>query len=293
MVSVVACLVGALVLLCSAVLKLAGGAAARTALGTYGLHGETAGRAWAALVALEAALAVGVGTGADAAAWAAAGLMAVFAVGQAIALMSGRRGAPCACFGARGRLSPASIGRTAGLTALFAVLPLLPRREPTTDEWLAIGLGAALIGLAALAVVVLALAREVGVLRMSIAPQGALEIPEEGPELGGHTALIDGFRADLGGHRLGLAVFTSEGCGMCRALAPAIAALGRHPHVVLRTFDEVEDADAWAAVDVPGSPYAVALDPDGTVLAKGTFNTAAQLESVLATAERRRGALHD
>ena len=41
------------------------------------------------------------------------------------------------------------------------------------------------------------------------------------------------------------------------------------------TFDEVRDADAWAAADVPGSPFAVALDADGTVLAKGTFNTAA------------------
>ena len=41
--------------------------------------------------------------------------------------------------------------------------------------------------------------------------------------------------------------------------------------------------------DVPGSPFAVAIGGDGTVLAKGTFNTGAQLESVLATAERRRG----
>ena len=77
---------------------------------------------------------------------------------------------------------------------------------------------------------------------------------------------------------------------MCRALAPAIAAFGRHPRVALRTFDEVADADAWAAADVPGSPFAVALGADGTVLAKGTFNTGAQLESVLAAAERRRRA---
>ena len=68
-----------------------------------------------------------------------------------------------------------------------------------------------------------------------------------------------------------------------------MAAFGKHPSVSLRTFDEVEHADAWAAADVPGSPFAVALDSDGTVLAKGTFNTGAQLESVLAAAERRRG----
>ena len=57
--------------------------------------------------------------------------------------------------------------------------------------------------------------------------------------------------------------------------------------MVLRRFDEVEDADAWALADVPGSPFAVALGADGTVLAKGTFNSGAQLESVLAAAERR------
>jgi hypothetical protein len=57
------------------------------------------------------------------------------------------------------------------------------------------------------------------------------------------------------------------------------------------TFDEHTDGDIWRALDVPGSPYALALDRDGTVLAKGTFNNLAQLESVLATAERRRAGL--
>jgi hypothetical protein len=293
MVSVVACLAGAVVLLGSVVLKFAGGAASRDALATYGIRGENAARAWAALVAVEAGLAVGVAVGDDGAAWAAAGLMAVFAVAQAAALARGRGGRPCGCFGARGRLSGASLVRTLALAAGFAVLPLLPRSEPTTEGWLAIGLGAALLGLAALTVVVLALAREVGVLRMAIAPQGALEIPHEGPELGGRTALAAEFGDALEARGLGLAVFTSEGCSLCRSLAPAVAALARDPHVALRTFDEVEAAEVWAAADVPGSPYAVAIGADGTVLAKGTFNTAAQLESVLATAERRRGALRE
>jgi hypothetical protein len=62
--------------------------------------------------------------------------------------------------------------------------------------------------------------------------------------------------------------------------------------VELREFDEVRDADIWTAADVPGSPFAVALDTDGTVLAKGTFNTGAQLESVLGSAERRRGVVN-
>ena len=289
MVSVVACLVGALVLLAAACLKLADGDGSRGALATYGLRGEAAARAWAALVAVELALALGVGAGVDGAAWGAAALMTVFAIAQATALVSGRGGAPCACFGARGSLSRATLGRSVLLAAGFAVLPLLPREATSTDAWLGVGLGAALLGLAALGVVVLALAREVGALRMQLVPQGALEIAHEGPEIGGHTGLGDAFE-ELGA-RLGLAVFTSEGCGMCRALKPSIAAFGRDPFVVLRTFDEDADAEIWAAADVPGSPYAVVVDAAGTVLAKGTFNSAAQLESVLAAAERRREAV--
>ncbi len=290
MVSVVVCLVGAVVLLIAAGSKLADGAGSRAALATYGLHGEAAARAWAALVAIEAGLALGVGAGVDGAAWAAAALMAGFTAAQAVALIGGRGGAPCACFGARGGLSNATLGRSALLTAGYAVLPLLPRERLGTETWLGIGLGAALLGLAALAVVVFGLAREVGTLRLSLVPQGALEIAHEGPEVGGRSALCDAFGVDLGS-RLALAVFTSEGCGMCRALAPAIAAFGRDPFVSLRTFDEARDAGVWAAADVPGSPYAVVLDGAGSVLAKGTFNSAAQLESVLTTAERRRRAV--
>jgi hypothetical protein len=46
----------------------------------------------------------------------------------------------------------------------------------------------------------------------------------------------------------------------------------------------------WRSLGVPGSPFAIALDAAGIVLAKGTFNNLAQLESVLATGEQRRAA---
>ena len=290
--SVVACLVLGLVLLASAVLKVVDGAGARAALATYGIRSpDAAHRVWAALVAVEVALGLAVAAGSDTAAYAAAALLTAFCAAQAVVLMRGRAGAPCACFGARGRLSTGSVGRAALLAAAFAALPLLPRREPTTEEWLALGLAVALLGLVALGVALLALAREVGVLRMVVNSRGALEVPHEGPEVGGRSALARRFGVELASGRIGLAVFTSDGCGLCRALAPAVADFGRDPRVAVRTFDEVRDADAWAAADVPGSPFAVALDVDGTVLAKGTFNTAAQLESVLAAAERRRGAV--
>jgi hypothetical protein len=292
MVSVVVCLVLGALLVAAAVSKIVGGSSARAALATYGVRSPGLARAvWGGLIAAELVLGVGVAAGSDLAARGAALLMAGACAAQVAAIASGRTGAPCGCFGARGRVGTGSAGRAALLASALAVAPLLPREEPSVEAWLAIGLGVALLGLAALAVVVLALAREVGMLRLSVAPRGALEVAHEGPEVGARSALAGSFGADLAPGLIGLAVFASEGCGLCRALAPAVAAFGAHPSVALRTFDEVEDADAWVAADVPGSPFAVALDADGTVLAKGTFNTGAQLESVLAAAERRRGAV--
>lgn len=281
----------ALVLLVSAGMKVASGPAGRAALATYGIRGEPlASVAWAALGAIEAGLAVCLAVGAEGAAWATAALFTVFCAAQAAVLMQGRAGAPCACFGTKGRVGRASIARAGLLAVAAAVLPLLDRRELTTEEWLALGLGLALAGVAVLALGLLALAREIGELRLAIGPQGALEIAGEGPEIGGRTALAENFDG-IGESDLGLAVFTSEGCHICQALAPAVAAFERDPRVVLRRFDEVEDADVWALADVPGSPFAVAVGADGTVLAKGTFNSGGQLESVLAAAERRRGTI--
>ena len=288
MLSVALSLALALVLLVSAGMKLAAGPAGRAALATYGIRGEPlAGATWAALGAIEAGLAVCLLTGAGGAAWATALLFTIFTVAQGVVLVQGRGGAPCACFGSRGRVGRASIGRSALLAVAAAVLPLLDRRPLTTEEWLGLGLVLALLGIAVLAVGLLALAREVGELRLQVAPQGALEIAGEGPEIGGRTALVERFDA-LGADDFGLAVFTSEGCHICQALRPAIAAFERDPRVQVRRFDEVEDADVWALADVPGSPFAVAVGADGIVLAKGTFNSGAQLESVLAAAERRR-----
>lgn len=292
MLSVIACLLLAAVLVVSAVLKLVDGADARASLATYGLRGGRVARvAWIALIAAELVLAVGVGAGLDAAAYAAAAVMAGFALAQGVVLATGRRGAPCACFGARGRVGGHSLVRTAVLACAFAALPLLPRDEPTTHQWLVLGVAAALLGLLVLTVVVVVLMREVRAVRETIAPLGVLEIPYEGPEVGAHNALVDWMEAPIDAGRFGLAVFTSKGCGICQELAPAVAALEGDPRVTAQTFDEIRDREAWTVANVPGSPFAVALDADGTVLAKGIFNTAAQLESVLATAARRRRGL--
>jgi hypothetical protein len=288
MVSVVACLVLGLTLITSAVLKVADARGTRAALATYGIRSQQLARlAWVALVAVEAVLGVAVAAGADAAAYAAGALLALFCAAQATALASGRGGAPCACFGARGRVSRGSVARAALLAAAFAALPLLPERSLTTDEWLGLGLAVALLACVGLAVAVLALAREVGMLRLRLGPSAALEIPGEGPPLGERLADADRFPvADRS--ELALAVFVSETCPVCASLGPALRTLEGDPTIALASYDERADAGTWASLGIPGSPYAVATDRDGLVLAKGTFNNLAQLESVVATAERRR-----
>ena len=94
-------------------------------------------------------------------------------------------------------LGRASAGRAAALAAAFALVPLLPREDLSTEQWLTIGLVAALAGLVALSVVVLALAREIGMLRLSVAPRGALEVDHEGPEIGARSALAGAFDGAL------------------------------------------------------------------------------------------------
>ncbi|HST41451.1 MAG TPA: hypothetical protein VLK58_18180, partial [Conexibacter sp.] len=83
------------------------------------------------------------------------------------------------------------------------------------------------------------------------------------------------------------AVFSSQGCAMCQALAPSVALLANDPLLAVRDFDEVAEQAVWQALGIPGSPYAIVLGLDGTVLAQGTFNALRQLESLVATAETR------
>jgi hypothetical protein len=141
------------------------------------------------------------------------------------------------------------------------------------------GLAIALAGLVILGVAVLALAREVGELRLRLPAQAALSLADEGPPLGAAPAL------ELPGpFDRGLAVFTSDGCPVCAGVEPAVRVLAQEPGLAVQVFDEARDAAVWRELQVPGSPYAVVVDAGGTVVAKGTFNTLAQLEGLLAVA---------
>ena len=92
--------------------KLAAPSRAAAAMATFGF--ESRPQRWGALgfvVGAEAALAIGVAAGSDTAAYAAAGLMALFALTLGSALMQGKTGAPCACFGSRSKVTGLSLAR--------------------------------------------------------------------------------------------------------------------------------------------------------------------------------------
>ena len=184
-------------------------------------------------------------------------------VAQILAIAAGRSGAPCGCLGARGRVSWGSVARSALLAGAATAL--------------AIGWGARQPPPLLPALAAIALAAAIVVRARAARPTGALDIDGEGPPLGAAPALGDGVR---------LALFTAPGCHLCRALTPLARRLGA------RVFDEVADAPAWARAAVPGAPYAVALSADGTVLAKGTVNTRAQLASVFGAAASQRPRQH-
>ena len=251
--------------------KLADRPGTVVSLATYGLAGRAAHWGWAVLVAVEAALGAALLLGSRPAAAAAAVVLAGFAGAQLIALASGRAGAPCGCLGARGRLGGWSLARTAGLAGLAGAIVVA---APEAGAWPP-SVAAAIVGVLA-------------GLRVR-PPAGALDVDGEGPAIGERTPL-----ADLVEGGLRLVVFTSEGCHLCRRLAPALERVREERAVTLHVLDEERDAPAWLAARVPGSPYAVLVDAAGVVLAKGTVNTQRQLRSLLPPAPEavaRRGFL--
>lgn len=278
----VAVLLGA-TLVWSGAAKLRAPAAAASGLRTFGLPGR------AALVVALAVTEIGLGATVATGAWwqasaAAACLLGVFAVALAVALRRGGGGAPCACFGARSRLSGLAVGRGAALACGFAVLAVGQARDAGTQTWTAIVASTALLGVGVMGVLLMGLAREVAALRMRLGPQMALELEGEGPDLGDRHAALAMHDAD----RLHVAVFTSEGCAMCHALAPAVDEVARDPGLVVSRLDEHREAGTWRDLAIPGSPYAVVSDHDGVALSKGTFNSLGQLDALIAAARVRR-----
>jgi hypothetical protein len=144
--------------------------------------------------------------------------------------------------------------------------------------------------LVVLCVVVVALARQVGMLHLRLGPQGALEIDTEGPALGEALPPVEARDADGGSLILGgaggrrLVLFSSPTCIICREVAPAMPAAARSADLVPQI---VHDPDAERTFEVPGTPFLLVLDELGIVRAKGTVNTLEQVEGLVDTADRR------
>ncbi|HWF00387.1 MAG TPA: methylamine dehydrogenase [Caulobacteraceae bacterium] len=173
--------------------------------------------------------------------------------------------------------------------------------------WLLISNVAAWIVILALLMVVLALARQIGVLHERIAPVGALSL-KGGPEVGepapGLTLVtLDGRSLAIGQPTpvMRMLLFVSPDCAVCKRLIPlalsvakseefdlifasdgddaALASMAAHYGIAHLPF--VNSQELGLAFQVAKLPYAVLLDEAGRVGAKGLVNTREHLESLV------------
>lgn len=163
-----------------------------------------------------------------------------------------------------------------------------------------------------LALVVVALARQVGILHERVAPAGALQ-PTEGPKVGELTEAmqledLNGNAVTIGGvHAGGLVTFVlfiSPTCPVCKSLVPTAKSLAKRESARMRLLfasdgDKREQHLAYAqdlqlddypyvlsealglAYHVSKLPFALLIGADGSLQSKGLVNTREHLESLV------------
>jgi hypothetical protein len=269
----------AAILLWAAVSKLATRPSGRW-LGAIGVPAALRQTVFVAVGVVEAAVGALLLAGVEEAVYAAIVLGVVFIGALGAARVRGVRRLQCGCFGARERSIDLILARAVGFTGLAALAAAQPP-TPSRDTFILIVVAVLTLAVVALAGLVLALYRQVGVLTLRIGPGVALELAEEGPAVGDDAPALDGLT------RLGseLAVFFSADCRLCRSLAPGVRALAREGLPVQVVYEE-EAPDAFERWRVPGTPFAVHVI-DGIVAAKGTVNTLEQLDGLLAAGQGR------
>jgi methylamine dehydrogenase accessory protein MauD len=158
----------------------------------------------------------------------------------------------------------------------------------------------------ALALVVLALARQVGVLHARLGPVGALALAG-GPETGEPAPQVDAESLDGRSVRIGgagprtLLVFLAPSCPVCRTLLPLLRSLAREPglRVVLASDGARPEHESFVqehrlsdlpyvlseplglAFRVPRLPWAALIDAEGILRSQGLVNSREHLESLL------------
>lgn len=169
------------------------------------------------------------------------------------------------------------------------------------------------VAVIALAIVVLALARQVGVLHERIAPVGALALGR-GPQTGESAPRLTvrtlaGGTVEIGGPLpegpLRLLFFVSPTCPICKSLLPTVKSFVQSEHLDLLLIGD-GDADeqrqmaqrhavelerfanapeVGRAFQVAKLPYAVLLSTAGIIAAQGLVNSREHLESLISAHE--------
>jgi methylamine dehydrogenase accessory protein MauD len=162
----------------------------------------------------------------------------------------------------------------------------------------------------AMAIVILALTRQLGVLHERIAPAGALMLAR-GPSVGEHiapleVATLEGTRLTIGAPRSDgrstLLLFVAPTCPVCKSLLPVVRSsreqekswldiilasdgeLAEHRRYVeangLADFPYVNSSALGLSLQVGRLPFAALLDADGILRARGLVNSREHLESL-------------
>ncbi len=172
-----------------------------------------------------------------------------------------------------------------------------------------------------LAVLVAALARQIGILHERVAPAGAL-LGREGPPLGAPApviAVVDwrGVPRTIGGAdpegRATLLAFVSPTCPVCKTMLDILDAVARRegsrllfasdgPRAEHEAFVRAHDlaargyilsAELGLAYQVAKLPYAVLIDGAGILRARGLVNTREHVESLYEAMARGVGSIQE
>jgi len=171
------------------------------------------------------------------------------------------------------------------------------------------------VGFTVLAILVAALARQVGVLHERIAPAGALTLHQtlkpgdKAPDL--ELATLGGREITIGGARLErsqLIFFLSPDCPLCKSMLPVLKSAAKverswidivlasdgdtaeHRRLMmaegLEGFDYVLSEPLGRALGVSKLPYAVLIGENGLIASMGLVNNREHLESLFEAKER-------
>jgi methylamine dehydrogenase accessory protein MauD len=165
-----------------------------------------------------------------------------------------------------------------------------------------------------LAVLVAALARQIGVLHERVSPAGAL-LGREGPRPGEPAPVVEALDAAGARLRIGapdpegmstLLLFVAPACPICKVVLPIARSLRSSERLRLVVASDSSAAEHEAFVrqqrleretvvlsqalglawQVPRVPYAALIDAQGLVRARGLVNTREHLESLLEARDR-------